>query len=466
MMEGRFHSFVVLAGMRTGSNFLEANLNALPGVTSYGEVFNPHFIGRRDATELFGITLADRDLNPKPLLRRLRSETPGISGFRFFHDHDPRVLDQVLDDPACAKIILTRNPVDSYVSLLIAQATDQWKLTDARRLKSATVRFDADGFAQHLSRTQEFHLRILRRLQTSGQTAFLIDYEDLSSVEVLNGLAAFLGVDGRLKSVDDTLKKQNPEPLESKLENPEALAPALARADLFGLARSPVFEPRRTAAIPNVIAAVDAPLLFFPIPSAPENALRSWLASFGGLLEGFDHKSLRHWKRDHPGHRAFTVVRHPLLRAHVTFREGIVSGRMAAHRRALTTAYKACLPDPGQPFATLAAEREAFLIFLNYCRLATSGQIGQRVEPQLASQSAILLGFAGFQPLDLVIREERLTTALAFLADELGLSPPPCPGPDPAVEALTAIHDDSLEDAAQAAYGRDYMGFGFARWRG
>ena len=110
-MAGPFHSFVILAGMRTGSNFLEANLNALPGVTSHGEVFNPHFIGKKDATELFGITLAEREVNPKPLLRKLRSETPGLSGFRFFHDHDARVFDLVIADPGVAKIVLARNPL-------------------------------------------------------------------------------------------------------------------------------------------------------------------------------------------------------------------------------------------------------------------------------------------------------------------------------------------------------------------
>ncbi len=460
-----FQSFVVLAGMRTGSNFLEANLNALPGVISYGEVFNPHFIGKKDATDLFGITLSEREANPKPLLRKLRAETDGLSGFRFFHDHDPRVLDNVLADPACAKIILTRNPVDSYVSWQIARATGQWKLTDVKRLKTATARFDAAEFQAHLAAAQGFQLQVLKALQTSGQAAFVIDYEDLFSVEVINGLAAFLGVDGRLKAVDDTLKKQNPEPLEAKLENPEDLAPALARADLFGLARSPVFEPRRPAAIPTVVAATKAPLLFFPIRSAPNAAICDWLAGLGGLIDGFEQKTLRQWKRDHPGHRAFTVVRHPLLRAHVAFREKIVSGQLADHRRILIRAYKAALPDPGQPFADPEAERGAFLVFLHYARLATSGQTGQRVDPNWASQAAIVQGFASFQPLDLVVREDRLSQALAFLAAEVGVKPPPTPEPDPATEALAAIYDGSLEAAASEAYSRDYMGFGFTNWR-
>ncbi len=464
-MAGPFHSFVILAGMRTGSNFLEANLNALPGVTSHGEVFNPHFIGKKDATELFGITLAEREVNPKPLLRKLRSETPGLSGFRFFHDHDARVFDLVIADPGVAKIVLTRNPLESYVSWQIARATGQWKLTDAKRLKTARAQFDEAEFAAHLADTQAFHRRILATLQTTGQTAFVLDYDDLTSVEVLNGLAAFLGVEARLKAVDDRLKKQNPDPIEARLENPQALAPALARADLYGLARTPVFEPRRSANIPAVLAASAAPLLFFPVRSAPVAGLRDWLAGFGGLVDGFDHKTLRQWKRDHPGARAFTVVRHPLLRAHVAFREKIVSGQLADHRRTLIRAYKAQLPDPGQPFADVEGERAAFLVFLAYCRLATSGQTGNRVDPNWASQTAIVQGFAGFQPLDLVIREDRMAAGLAFLSDEVGLPAPPPPAPDGAAQALAAIWSDEMESAAQAAYPRDYLGFGFGRWQ-
>jgi Sulfotransferase domain len=459
-----FTSFVILAGMRTGSNFLEANLNALPGVTSHGEVFNPQFIGKKDATELFGITLVEREVNPKPLLRKLRVATVGLSGFRLFHDHDRRVLDLVLADPACAKIVLGRNPLDSYVSWKIARATGQWKLTDAKRMKSAKARFDEAEFHNHLAQAQAFHLEVLTALQTSGQTAFFLDYEDIASVEVLNGLAAFLGVEGRLKAVDETLKKQNPEPLDAKLENPEALAPALASADLFALSRTAVFEPRRPAAIPKAVAAEGAPLLFFPVRSAPDAAIRDWLGGFGGLIDGFEQKSLRQWKRDHPGHRAFTVVRHPLLRAHVAFHEQIVSGKLADHRRILIRAYKADLPEPGQPFADPDAERAAFLVFLHYARLATSGQTGLRVDPNWASQTAIIQGFAGFQPLDLILREDRLSQGLGFLASEVGLQSPPAPAADKAVRALAAVCDGAVQAAAAEAYARDYQGFGFDLW--
>lgn len=463
-MTGRFHSFVVFAEMRTGSNLLEANLNALPGVTSHGEVFNRYLLGRKDQTQLFGITMEERDRDPRVLLRKLRAETSGLSGFRFFHDHDLRILDEVLPDPGCAKIILTRNPLESYVSWKIAQATDQWKLTHPKRLKTAKVRFDVAEFLKHLQELQAFQLLLLNALQTTGQTAFYLDYEDLGSLEVMNGLAAFLGVEARLKALDDTLKKQNPGPLEDKLENPEALAEATAAVDVFNLGRTPSFEPRRTAGIPTAMASQTAPLLFFPIHAGPEAPIRDWFAALGPLREGFEQKSLRQWKRQHPGHRSFTVLRHPLLRAHAAFRRKIVMGEAQDLRRILINGFLAELQPPGEPFATADAERAAFRIFLTYCRLAVSGQTGSRVDPALASQTALVQGFASFQPLDHLLREDRLTEGLAHLAAEVGVSAPVVAA-DPAAEALLSIWDESLESAAAEAYQRDYMGFGFTRWR-
>ena len=459
-----FTSFVVFAEMRTGSNLLEANLNALPGVHSHGEVFNRYILGKKDRTELLGITMDERDRDPRPLLRKLREETEGLPGFRFFHDHDLRILDDVLPDPACAKIILTRNPLESYVSWKIAQATDQWKLTNPRRLKTAKVRFDLPEFLQHLRDIQAFQLLLMQALQTTGQTAFYLDYEDLGSLEVMNGLAAFLGVEARLKQLDDTLKKQNPGPLEDKLENPEALAEATAAIDVFNLGRTPSFEPRRAAGVPAALAS-DTGLLFFPIRSGPEPAIRDWFMTLGAVTEGFEQKSLRQWKRKHPGHCSFTVLRHPLLRAHAAFRTKIVDAEAPDLRRILINGFLAELQPPGEPFATVEAERAAFRIFLTYCRLAVGGQTGARLDPSLASQTALVQGFASFQPLEHLLREDHLTGGLAALAAEAGVATPMI-APDPAEAALLSIWDDSLESAAAEAYARDYMGFGFSRWKG
>ncbi|MEO0773123.1 MAG: nodulation protein NodH, partial [Pseudomonadota bacterium] len=164
-MTERFDYFVVFAEMRTGSNFLESNLNAMDGITCHGEAFNPHFIGYPNKTDILGYSQAKRDENPAGLIWAIREDTDGLGGFRFFHDHDPRVIDLCLDDPRCAKIVLTRNPVDSYVSWKIAKATGQWKLTNVKRRKDTDkIDFESAEFDAHVSALQEFQVFLLNRL--------------------------------------------------------------------------------------------------------------------------------------------------------------------------------------------------------------------------------------------------------------------------------------------------------------
>lgn len=205
-----------------------------------------------------------------------------------------------------------------------------------------------------------------------------------------------------------------------------------------------------------------------PVRSGPEGQVLAWMARLGlGAVEGdFVQKSLRQWKRARPGHRSFTVIRHPLLRAHQAFLAQIVSGKVAEHRQALIRSQKADMPPPGQPFLDLAQHRDCFMAFLRYVKLSVAGQMGQRVSPHWASQTAVLQGFAGFQGPDAVLREDRLAEGLAFLAAETGLDKAPAPTADnEAAAALDAIWEPALEDAAQDAYPRDFMGFGFGRWK-
>ena len=59
-----FDYFVVFAEMRTGSNFLETNINRFDGLTCLGEAFNPHFIGYPQTEKLLGVTKKQRDADP------------------------------------------------------------------------------------------------------------------------------------------------------------------------------------------------------------------------------------------------------------------------------------------------------------------------------------------------------------------------------------------------------------------
>lgn len=471
----RFDYFVVFAEMRTGSNFLEANLNAVNGLACLGEAFNPHFIGYPKAKDILGITQADRDAEPKRLLRAIRKTPDRLAGFRYFHDHDPRIFDKIVDDPKCAKIILTRNPADSYVSWKIAQATGQWKLTDAKARKDAKAQFDAEEFDAHVTALQAFQVTLLNRLQVSGQTAFYIAYEDLQNIDVMNGLAAWLGVDGRLEALDKNLKVQNPSALSDKVSNFDEMTKALSGLDWFNLTRTPNFEPRRGPAVPTYLASSTTPLLYLPIRGQPSDPYVEWMRSLDASageapLRKLGQNELRDWMRAHSGHRSFTVLDHPLSRAHAVFCHRILNtgpGGYSGIRTTLKRRYKLRLPESDDdPSYDLAAHRDVFAAFLTFLKANLNGQTAIRVDADWATQSKTIEGFAEFMFPDRLIRTTSARRELQDLAGTVGItSVPELPEATQVGRfQLSDVYDAELERLARAAYGRDYLMFGFEDW--
>ena len=473
-MENAFDYFVVLAEMRTGSNFLEENLNSFPSVECHGELFNPHFIGHANTTELHGTTVESREIDPLALLQKVRLKAMGLPGFRFFHDHDPRILESCLADPRCAKVILTRNPLDTYISREIVRQTGQWRLNDLKNAKSAKIRFDAQDFATHLDDRQAFQVKLQRALQVSGQTAFYLTYEDIPDVEVMNGLARFLGITDILAKISNATKKQNPRSLEEKVENYAEMEQSLSGIDLFALNKTPNFEPQRGARVPSYVACARAPLLYLPIPSSSQDQVLAWMAALdrvadGDLQRGFTQKTLRHWKRHAKGHRSFTVVRHPVARLYDAFlRHILLPGpqQFVEIRETLRKNYKLPIPPADQDAALSADDcRAAFLAFAAFVKGNLDGQTSIRTDGAWASQAAVVQGLGQFMLPDHIIREDQLQLGLDQIVAEIG-HPAQALGPDDMVLGLplSDIYDDTVESAVKAAYQRDYMMFGFSAW--
>lgn len=468
-MANRFDSFVILAEMRTGSNLLEATLAQATGVTCHGEVFNPAHLGGPKVKTVLGMTMADRIADPAALWRRIIA-APGLNGIRFFHDHEPRVLDEILNDPRCAKIVLTRNPVDCYVSLKIASATKKWRLGNVKDSVTRQITFNEAEFGAFLTVRQAFQLRVQRALQVSGQTAFYLDYDAVQDVEVVNGLLVFLGAGGRIERIADSLVRQNPEALEDKVRNYPEMEAALARVDWADLGRSPQFEPRRGAGIPRVVAAKGAPLLYFPMLPHEDAHIRIWLSRLGGggLEEGFTQKTLRAWKRASTGHRSFAVLRHPLPRALDAFWLVLTRDSDADLRARLRKHYGVPIPeDDGIAEMSVEAFHGAFRGFLGFVKVNLAGQTGVATYPVWGTQWAQLTGIAGFVAPDLLCREGRLQEDLAHLAASLGVGMPALPDPvaPRASYPAEAVCDREIELLAREVYRRDYVSFGFGDGR-
>lgn len=470
-MTRQFDCFIIFAEMRTGSNFLESNLDQFAGLTCYGEAFNPYFMVSPKTKELFGVTTAARDKNPMDLIEAIKKGTDGLPGFRFFHDHDPRVFEMLIDDPRCAKVVLTRNHVESYVSRKIAWETDQWQLNDVHDVIKKQATFHGWEFERLFYRMKNFQLQIKDRLQRSGQTAFYVDYEDAQDIGVINGLARFLGEEGEITEFAGKFKKQNPETLAEKVVNFDKLEETIAAIDFFDLHKIPNFEPSRPAAVTNYVMSDAAGLVFMPVKGGPSEAVTDWLGRMGEVEQGFTQKDLRKWKRQHKGHRSFTVLRHPVARLHAVFCAYLVNHGPDTYwdiKHALRESYGVNLPEaePGDDW-TLAAHKAGFLQFIDFVDKNLKGQTGIRVDAGWASQSAVLQGFAGFALPDHVLREDQLAKGLAGILSEKGIedTAPQIAGTTPDTPyALTDVYDDEIEGKIRKLYQRDYMMFGFKPW--
>ena len=292
----------------------------------------------------------------------------------------------------------------------------------------------------------------------------------------MNGLARYLGVDEVLDGLDKKLKKQNPSPISDKVSNYDDMLDALARMDRFDLTRTPNFEPRRGPNVPSYVVAAKAPLLFLPLRSGPQKQVLDWLAALDGvtrsdLLTKMTQKNLRQWKRKHPGHRSFTVLRHPILRAHDAFCRYILTtggGSYIQLRNTMMRRYKMPLPPNGPDEAyDVDAHRAAFAAFLNFLKGNLSGQTAVRVDASWCTQAQSLLGFGELTLPDRIIREEDLAAELRALAQAVGYADVPEIGSNEPSQpfGLADIYNEEIESLGAAAYKRDYVTFGFSNWR-
>ena len=452
---------VIFAEMRTGSNHLEAMLDGVLGLRGCGEAFNPSFVGRPNQDELHGFDLARREADPVAFLDAIRSNgAMDLPVIRFFHDHDRRVLDGIVADPRVAKVILTRNPLDSYLSHKVAVETGQWKMTDARAQKQADIRFVPTEFQAMLEAWQGFATSLRRGLQVHGQTAFEINYDAINDPEVLNGLLRFLGSHESIDPSHSNLRPQNPGGPLAKVINPVEMEQSLGQLDPLALWRPGRTETARPAIIKRF--AVSRHVMMMPVPGVLTDDWSSW---FGDEAQrsNMSQRELRQWMRRNPGHVKITCVQHPLARAHAVFCSGVLPRQPATSdaRRRLRKRYDIPLPQdwPDDSYDR-DAHRAAFEAFLRFLKPCLAGQTSLAPLPEWSGQLASLQGMADFAVPDRILRAEELDTDLR----QIGLDVPatrPHAGPFD----LSEIYDDALEKLARDAYRRDYVFFGYGAWR-
>ena len=251
--------FVILGVKRSGSNLLESTLAQFPDLVCYGEVFNKGHPKDPNDPRLLGWTKGQRNADPLGFLEELITATPEqIPGFRLLFDaHLPAVFERVISDHNCTRIVLRRNPLESYISLKLAKATRQWLVKGSAELKSAKVRFDACEFEIYRERVEAFYTKICRQMQAAGTTAGYIDYTALKTPKTIYGLARMIGAKSFPARLRELIVRQNPGPIEAKLENPADFTAWLQTHECETLSPDPdveVGEPNQMVGVQRVIA--------------------------------------------------------------------------------------------------------------------------------------------------------------------------------------------------------------------
>jgi len=216
--------FAIIGTMRSGSNLLQRVLDSYEGIFCHGELFNPVFIGfhPKHNNQFAGYARNDvekRDENLDQFIEIIRKERKAkVLGYRIFETH--HLFDQILNDRQIKKIILHRSYLDSYVSLKIAQQTNQWILAreeDRKRVKKISV--DLKELEKYWRDKSRFYRKINKVLLDTNQNYLEISYDDVLDVVKVNSVAKALGSLEEKTKLEVDLVKQNPGTLKDKVTN-------------------------------------------------------------------------------------------------------------------------------------------------------------------------------------------------------------------------------------------------------
>jgi LPS sulfotransferase NodH len=485
-MQQEIKYYVLLADMRTGSNLFEDMITRYDAFSCFGELFNPHFIGGPKTPSMTSLTLSERDADSVGVVSRMIEENPDtLPGFRLFSDHNPMMLEHCLADETCAKIVLTRNPLESYVSHLIAARTGQWQLQELSKRKDAKVTFNIDKFQLYLEAKQDFATLIRSRLQQTGQTSFNIDYTDMAKVETFNGCAKFLGTDQKLEAFLPNTKRQNPASMREKVYNYDEMLEGLRTLDIFESNWSAYNEPSQTTSSTVLHACRTAPILYFPLTYDDNDPTIKWMCSIERDKKPARTKmgvaDVREWMAGTTNRTVITCLEHPVERIYRAFNDRIVfapNDKNKWIRRILRERYELEIPSWGDGSwatkdemksvgYTVDKHKQNFIRFLDFIQGNLRGQTNAPVSPEWGSQYLAIENYHEWTAPTVVVMPQMRKQAFSAIEATYGLKSDFDIDEQKSTDLilLEQIYCPRIEQAVRIAYQNDYRKFGFQGWK-
>ncbi len=192
----RLQELVVLSMPRTGSSYFGDCLSSLPGTLILREIFNPR--GRigvlkleRAKSELEKRLGAPLEASDDPKLQAYFTSQPldaieiiataaaerGTSLFAYKiinHQLDRTRLETVLGQRRPAVVVLVRQRLDVWVSLMKAAAVGKWHHQDTRGIE---ISVDADQFAAWFREVDDWYQFVIDLAQRLGLQVLVLDYD-------------------------------------------------------------------------------------------------------------------------------------------------------------------------------------------------------------------------------------------------------------------------------------------------
>ncbi|MEM7744320.1 MAG: hypothetical protein AAF409_11495 [Pseudomonadota bacterium] len=471
--------FAIFAAMRTGSNLLERTLAELGDTTCYGEAFNPAFIGGPRCHYMMGWNLARRNADPLGFLTQLRAAAEGsIPGFRVFDGHGRVLMTHALADPMCRKVVLRRDPLESYLSLKIARQTGQWMLKNPRRRIAARVQFDASEYADYTSGLEAHYAWIDAQLTAAGETAVRVDYAELQEHAKLAEIARYIGSAGTLPE-HQPIARQNPQNLAEKVSNYKYMCETLD----ISPGALPTPKPR---SVPAIRLAPSAQLACAEIPGPAFEVAISLLyrferRSYGGRSlsytqlqrESREGTYAPRWSGEETadGRVVFAITSHPAIRIVGLFNAALFGPdrRVSPVRQHFLSRYRA-LPEAS---ADMSPEDLAQLLaeYLDMVSSARHGSGAVFMDDCWREQSILLDACQAQASVDRVADIDDLDDLVGWLAARLNVPAlPPSHIADVLRRALPqdlpagAFMTDEIGRRLSALYSADFVRFAYPLW--
>lgn len=242
--------FIIYAYPRTGNTYLGYTLNRHPKILCIPELYGGHYHRKELPTFKNALDHIERHLwltkkikinrNNNILDEILNQKNNLITGTTIISSnirHGPKnqpnihYLNEINKNKDIKKIILVRDPLQTYISAKIAKKSTHWVWMDTSDVK---INFDLSEFKEHCNKVNRYYYSILESIK--NQTFLVVDYNTvISSIKII---LDFLKVENIKLEIKNTVtKKQNSQNILDQVLNYEQM-----QKDLLSIkTKDPIF---------------------------------------------------------------------------------------------------------------------------------------------------------------------------------------------------------------------------------